>query len=272
MTIETQDDITAVEATPAAKEAPATPEVTETPASSEKPADDVEAQPPEQPEKPNGVQKRINELTAKAREAERRAQELERQLNERAKPSDGDAPLEKPVMSQFENYDDYVEALTDYKLAAREDAKRQQTLTQHKEQTQQLTAARIQAQVEKGRAQFEDFEQKVLQNPDLTITPSMLNIIADIDAGAEVAYHLANNPEVAADIASMSPTRQAIALGRIEATLVTQKPPAKTISKAPAPIGSQINGGVSPGKPDPNKMTDAEWFAHEQEQLKNTRR
>jgi len=74
MQIQTQDDITAVEATPAA---PATPEPT---ASPEPVANDDEAQPPEPEKKPDGVQKRINELTAKARAAERRAEILEREL------------------------------------------------------------------------------------------------------------------------------------------------------------------------------------------------
>lgn len=275
MQIQTQDDVPAVEATPAAAETP------EHSASPETTGNDDEPQPPK-PEKPDGVQKRINELTAKARAAERRAEILERQLeaNQRQQaPSKEEpaAPQAKPSIDQYESYDDYVEALadwkTDQKLAARDKAAHEERTQSKQKESRQQVAERVQKQIEDGRGKYSDFDEKVMLNPDLPITASMVEIIADIEAGADITYYLADHPEEAADIASMSPTRQAIALGRIEATLSATKSPAKTVSSAPAPVGSQLNGGQSPGKADPSKMTDAEWAKWDAEQqAKKSRR
>lgn len=274
MQIQTQDEITAVEATPAA---PATPEPT---ASPETVANDDEAQPPEPEKKPDGVQKRINELTAKARAAERRAEILERELEARQRQpepakQEPDAPQGKPTIDQFQSYDEYVEALTDWKtdqkLAAREQAAEAKKTQSTQQAEHQALYERHQQQVTDGRGKYSDFDEKVMDNPDLPITPSMVKALAESDAGADIAYYLADHLEEAADIASMSPTRQAIALGRIEAKLAS-KPPAKTVSAAPAPVGSQLNGGASPSKADPSKMTDAEWAKWSEEQAKKSRR
>lgn len=273
MQIQTQDDITAVEATPAA---PATPEPT---ASPEPVANDDEAQPPEPEKKPDGVQKRINELTAKARAAERRAEILERELEARQQqpstPAKQDVTDEKPMSNQFKTDEEYFEALAewklDQKLAAREQAAREESSRNRQQETRQKVAYRVQGQIEAGRGKYSDFDEKVMQNQGLAITPSMVEALSEFDAGEDITYYLADHLDEAADIASMSPTRQAIALGRIEAKLAS-KPPAKTVSAAPAPVGSQLNGGASPSKADPSKMTDAEWAKWSEEQANKSRR
>ena len=56
----------------------------------------------------------------------------------------------------------------------------------------------------------------------------------DADAGPSLAYHLAKNPDVAARLNAMTPTRAAIELGRIETTLTA--PAVKVPSNAPTPI------------------------------------
>lgn len=268
ITMQTQDDITAVEA-PEAE-----PVVTEPAASSH--AEDDEAQP--QPEKkPDGVQKRINELTAKARAAERRAEEVERQLQELQRPKEPEAESQsKPSIDQFQNYDEYVEALadwkTDQKLSARDKAANERQAKQTAQEEQNTFRGRVEKQVDQGRSEFEDFDEVVLNNPDLPVSATMAQALVEMDDGHKVAHYLGKNPEEAADIASMSPTRQAIALGRIEAKLAT-KTPAKTVSNAPEPIGSKLNGGASPGKADPSKMSDSEWAKWDAEQqAKKSRR
>lgn len=260
------DEVPAVEATPTAD--PVEPTVSSN-------GDDDEPQP--QPEKkPDGVQKRINELTAKARAAERRAEYAESQLHanhgrNREEPSAPESAAGRPALDQFESYDDYVEALTDWKtdqkLTAREvanEAKRQ------KSEATETTRTKVFTQVEAGRSEFADFDDVVINNPDLPVSESMTGVLLELEKGHAVAYYLGQNLEEAADIASMSPTRQAIALGRIEAKLAI-KSPAK-LSKAPAPVGSALAGGASPGKADPTKMTDSEWAKWDAEQNKKSRR
>lgn len=263
MQVEKQDAVPAVEATQAAPEAP---EITsEAPATTENTGNDDEPQP--QSDKSDGVQKRISELTKKRREAERRAVEAERRLAEisQERPKEP-ASTEKPKIGDFENYDEYVEALTDWK-AGQAISQREQKSTAEREKSAQAEQqrdlqARVDAQIGKGVAKFADFEEKVLANPDLAITPSMVEAIAELDEGADVAYYLADHPEEAASIAAMPPLRQAVALGRIESKLAST-PPAKKVTGAPAPVASKVNGGGSPTTKDPSKMTDAEWFAAE---------
>lgn len=265
--------ITMQDEKPAVEAHEAEPEVKEPAASS--PAEDVEAQP--QPEKkPDGVQKRINELTAKARAAERRAEEVERQLQElQQRPKEPESQA-KPSIDQFQNYDEYVEALadwkTDQKLSARDKAASERQAKQSAQREHETFRTRVESQVDQGRSEFDDFDDVVIQNPDLPVSPTMAQALVEMEEGHKVAYYLGKNPEEAADIASMSPTRQAIALGRIEAKLAV-KPPAKTVSNAPEPIGSKLNGGASPGKADPSKMSDAEWAKWDAEQqAKKSRR
>lgn len=276
MQIQTQDDITAVEATPAA---PATPEPT---ASPEPVANDDEAQPPGPEKKPDGVQKRINELTAKARAAERRAEILERELEARqqqpvqpAKQEANDSAANKPTIDQFNTFEEYSDAFndwnTDQKLAARDQAEKAERSQASAAEEQKSFRGRVEKQVELGRGEFEDFDDVVINNPDLPVSASMARALVKMEQGHKVAYYLGQNPEEAADIESMSPERQQIVLGRIEAKLAT-KLPAKTVSAAPAPVGSQLNGGASPGKADPSKMSDAEWAKWDAEQAKKPRR
>lgn len=68
----------------------------------------------------------------------------------------------------------------------------------------------------------------------------VLEIATDLDAGADVIYHLGNNPDEAARIASLSPTKQATELARLEAKL-TAPPPPKKLPSAPPPVDA-ING------------------------------
>jgi hypothetical protein len=68
-----------------------------------------EEKPQEKPKR--SARERINELTKRAHEAEREAQRLARSAER--KPAD---PAEKPIPDRFGSYDEYVEALADWKL------------------------------------------------------------------------------------------------------------------------------------------------------------
>jgi len=55
----------------------------------------------------------------------------------------------------------------------------------------------------------------------------------ETDSPAELAYYMGKHPDQANQLATMTPMRRAIALGRIEATMQAQ---VKKSSKAPDPI------------------------------------
>ena len=49
-----------------------------------------------------------------------------------------------------------------------------------------------------GVTAYDDFEEVAIDNPNLTITPQMADIITDSTVGHEIAYHLGKHPEEAA--------------------------------------------------------------------------
>jgi hypothetical protein len=97
----------------------------------------------------------------------------------------------------------------------------------------------------------------VTRNPNIPITPEMAEIIRDSDVWPDLAYHLGKNMAEAARIAALSPTRQAVELGRLEARVTAPKP---LPNRAPAPV-EPVSGIAAGGTKDPGKMSFEEYKA-----------
>lgn len=212
-----------------------------------------------------GVQKRIDELTREKHEALRLAQTLAERLQAAGQ---GEAKLQAahsgaPDPSQFSTYEDYIDALTDFKLEQRETARTQQYRQAQAQRAQAEMQERAQAQLNKGAEKYADFYE-VVTDPSLPITGTMAAAMAEAENGADVAYFLGTNPKEAQRIASLSPTRQAIEIGKIEAKLSAQPEPVAT--KAPPPI--KPLSGAGKVETDPDKMTTEEWVKWRNKQLK----
>ncbi len=189
----------------------------------------------------------LNERTKAAEESERKAREeaaYYQGLAESGKTAEPAKPVDdRPLPGAFKTYDEYVEALTDWKL--------------EKKEAQRV----LNETVMKAEAKYPDFK-KVAFNPDLAITPAMSQVIRTSESGVDVAYHLGKNPAEAARIAQLPPIAQVRELGRIEERLSTQtKQPAevKRISAAPAPPRT-ITGGTAVEK-NPENMSFEEYSA-----------
>lgn len=273
--MQASDDTTPVEASAEAaveqSEATATPEATESESPQESPEQRAER-------KSKGVQKRIDELTAARHRAEREAdfireqyEAAQRQLKQftekpqqQAKPT---AQAEgRPTIDQYDNVDDYVAAVTDWKLAQVEKEREAKTREAQARQEQETLARKVTEQTEKARQKYADFDEVVVHNPDLPITQTMAQSLVEMDAGADVAYHLGKNPQEAARIAALPASRQLIELGKLEASLSFN---AKTVTKAPPPVGSQVTGGATSGGLS-DKMSVKEWIAARNAQLRQS--
>lgn len=107
------------------------------------------------------------------------------------------------------------------------------------------------------------------------LSTAMAQAIAESDEGPALAYHLAKNPAVSAQIAMMSPLGAARELGRIEARLIEERVKAKApvVSKTPPPPPS-ISGtdsslvGVKPTEAESDKLSDDEWMRQRAKQVK----
>ena len=192
-----------------------------------------EEKPQEKPKR--SARERINELTKRAHEAEREAQRW-REAAER-KTAD---PSEKPNPDKFGSYDEYVEALADWKADQRvaESFKRRDA---ERSQAAEARAAEAKAQAwaerqSEFREATPDYDA-VVGKSAVQIAPHVVDTLLDSESGPELAYHLAKRPETVKRINALSPLSAARELGRIEATLSNPAAPQiKPASKAPAPI------------------------------------
>jgi hypothetical protein len=179
--------------------------------------------------KKNGVQSRIDELTRKARDAERRANYYEGLATQPAQNSAEDAA--KPTADQFDDYAEFVEALTDWKVA-----QKTQTLAKDaaKGVVQHEREANYKERLAETKAAITDFEEVMEKAKDMQIADYVGEAVFDSERGPEIFYHLAQHPEVAERLNGLSPMKAAMEIGKIEAQL--SAPAAKRTSQAPAPI------------------------------------
>lgn len=225
-----------------------------------------EAPPTEKIEEPvpKGVQKRIDRAVRQKYEAEARAKMLEERVaamearqsvTQQQRPTDDG----EPTIDKFDNFDQYVAAKAEY--IARKQI--ESTLTEREKRQaaereaaeRRKTADSWNKRIAAATAEMPDFEE-VLASSDVPMTPPMQQAIMESDIGPKLAYYLANHPDEAEQIASMSPIGAIRTLGRIEERLASAKPEVKTTNAPPPlkPIGSKAVVSKDPGK-----MSDAEY-------------
>ncbi|CAB4172416.1 hypothetical protein UFOVP935_5 [uncultured Caudovirales phage] len=210
---------------------------TETPEDGSEGAEGEEQSAEEKPQdKPKRSAKdRINELTRRAHEAEREAQHW-RDVAERPAA----AATDRPNPDGFKTYDDYVEALTEWKADQRisESFKKRDA-----ERSQAAEARAVEAKAQAWQERQSDFRaatpdyDSVVGKSSVQVAPHVVDTLLDSDSGPEIAYHLAKTPETVKRLNALSPLAAAREIGRIEATLSTPAAPReKPGSNAPEPI------------------------------------
>ena len=234
-----------------------------------KPEPKAEEQPKPEEKKedpiPKGVQKRIDravrekyEAQAEAKMLKERLDRIEQNIQERvAKPIDNS----EPRIDNFDDFDAYVAAKAEW-IASK---KINETLNERERRSaeERAAAAHYQAvdgwnqRLEKATAELPDFKE-VIESSDVPMSDFMRDAIVESDLGPKVAYWLANNPEEAKKIASMSPLATVKAIGRIEERLESQAKAPKKPTAAPEPL--KPVGGKASVQKDPGQMSDAEYL------------
>lgn len=228
----------------------------------------------QEPQKPKGVQKRLDELTRNWRDAERREASREKEAEywrelalKGQTPAKAEAPSKLPRLEDF-NYDEgqYTQALDTYLSDRAQKAAEQLFQSKTTEQQKQQRQQTFEASQAKFIAEHPDYTDKVLRNPALPITDTVADVLMDSDYGPQVAYFLADNPEVAMRLSRMNERQIAREVGRIEARLAMPAP--KTPSKAPPPP-PKIEAVDSTVEKDPNQMSVEEWQRWRAKDLKS---
>jgi len=224
-----------------------------------------------------GVQKRIGKLTWEKKEAtrtaefqQRRAELAEKALKEmqESKPTES---ASKPVLDDYDTYEEHQEALVDWKIdqraLAKESQQNMQTKAEQKAETQATVESSAAFLIAEGNAAHPDFTQVAGSISPLVMTNEMVMALAESEQGAEVAYHLGKNPAEAAKLENLNPVQMGRALARLE-TVLSQK--SATTTKAPEPIAP--SGSKASVKKDPAKMTDNEFAQWRRNQISQRNR
>lgn len=193
------------------------------------------------------VQKRLQKESRKlSREAQEKAQilaerEYYKRLAEEAKPAPQKAPDGKPVPTDFSSYDEYTEALAEWKVDQRLKNIQRETVEQQRQRQESEYVAQAAEKLLSGADKYPDFDE-VVANPDLRVTKDMAAAIVETAAPVDVAYWLGENPKEAARIAALPPVKQVWEIGKIAQKFEKQATP----TKAPPPITP--NSGTSTTK------------------------
>lgn len=210
-------------------------------------------------EKKTFTQDELNEIIQKEKakaeaKAERRAlrayrETLEKFAPQQQKPQEDAKPADsgRPTQAQFDNVDDYVEAMAEWKLGQREQQAQQQRQAQEAQTLAEKTES-FYSEAEK----IPGFDREAFD--ELPLTRHIAEALIESESPAKLMAHMAANPEEVARIASLSPARQAAEIGKLETKLAS----APKVSNAPAPI-KPIGTRGSATNSDPSKMSMEEY-------------
>jgi len=211
---------------------------------------------PPTPEEKQLAQKRIDKITARYKEQERRAEQLEAELNQyrQQKPKN-----DEPKESDFETIEDYFVA------KGKHEAKEEYAKIANQQKQEQLNKIQAEA-LNKKRAAFEeseaelrkttpDYDDKVkVLNQFIDIAPKQsaeFQVFRDVLMNApnmpELVYHLGSNPEIVEKMMEMSPVDVAWTLIR-EAVKLESAPKRKQtpiMATPPSPVSGSKSGDKS---------------------------
>jgi hypothetical protein len=201
------------------------------------------------------VQKRVakeRKHVERAAAAEREAQMLREQM-QRLQAPEPQAAQGMPQPAQFQDYESYISALTDWKVDQKLSHIRQESNAQAEARHRAEQAQTVQQKLSSASEKYDDFEEVAL-SPNVPITQYMAQAIAESDVAGDLAYYLGSNLKEAIRISQMSPIGQVRELTKIETKLANVVP---EVSKAPPPTNPV--GTKAKAEKDPTQMSVEEF-------------
>jgi hypothetical protein len=219
--------------------------------------------------KKDPAEKRIAKVTWQREEAMRENARLQEEIQALRAKASGTAPAEptatptgKPTSDQFASYDEFTEALAEWKLdqkLAALDAKKAE------QRVEQVLSTRERSYLERladTKAEMPDYDQVLAPVADRKLLTVVQEAILDAESGPRILYYLAAHPEVMDQLdrdfanvpLSAAPAVRAY-LETLAAPAATRgsAPPATVRQTVPAPITPLGAGPVTPVS-DPNDL------------------
>jgi hypothetical protein len=237
--------------------------VTNEPVASEQQPESLDTENLVDPNDSRNVAKRIGKLTKKLSEKEQELEYWRQQaMNRSGEPVVGEQTAVaaevagRPRADDFSNQEDFIEALTEWKLTEKE------TRVAHERATRAVQDTYY-SRVNEFSQTAPDFSVAVGEIQDqLGSDPNVVDFILDSEVGPAIAYHLANNESVFKNIMAMSSVRRVAALGKIEAQLEAKRSAAANRSENSQPaarVTSNTGSAVSTNTAKPEGGSYTEW-------------
>lgn len=233
------------------------------------------------PKKKGGFQRRIDKLTGKLSAKDQEVEYWRQEALKHQKPVNADGEQTpklnagdgKPNKNDFENVEDYYEALTDWKVEQKllaEEVKQKEVAvkTEYKKQIDTHLG-----RVEAFKSKHEDFGELLESVDDVPMSITVQDVIIRSENGPDLMYELAKNRSEFERINKLSAIDAARELGRIEARLAKVETPKKTetkTTKAPnpiTPVNAKTSGAVKKSIYD-ESLSQREYEKLREEQLK----
>ena len=228
--------------------------------------------------KRGGFQKKIARLEEEKEYWRQKALETPETKREKGKSSEkkaeDDTP-KRPDPKDFETYDEYSEALTDWKVEEKlrkrdEDRQTEQKQSEFKA-AQQSKVERYEEGIAEAQKLHDDFDE-VIEDYDGPLTIGMQQALLDSDIGPQVAYYIAQHPKVGEKMAKMSILQINKEVAKIEARLERQQgddegAADKKTTKAPPPITPAK--GTSKNKKSPDDQSYEEYLAEREKRRRS---
>jgi len=234
----------------------------------------------EKPKKKGGFQKRIErfqkQLSAKEQELEYWKKEaLQAKPAAKVEPKvEAKAEIAgKPKAEDFKSHEEYVEALTDWKLEAREKANEQKAKEVQVKTELQKKGEQFQARIADFKKTASDFDE-LMEDVTVDVPYYVQEIFLTSENGPALMYELAKNPKELERISKLQPIPAALEMGKLEAKFQKSSPAPKEtkMTKAPAPIVpvSAKGGSVKKSIDDPT-LSQKEYERLREQQIKAAR-
>ena len=222
------------------------------------------------------LEKRFSELTKQRKEAEARAEELERRLaaieGKQAQPAQAQPEsVQKPTPDNYKDAFEYAEALSQWSaeqaLLKREQEVKQKEFEVQKQKVIQTWQQKLEATI----AELPDYEDMVASS-NVKVNDTVRDAILESDVGPRILYELASDDDIAEKLSTMSTASALKLIGKLEARFEKTEEPVKaekkTVaakSKAPEPIRPlRSTSGVADVGMDGNDMSYQQWKAARQ--------
>lgn len=186
----------------------------------------------DKPESKSAVQKRIDKLTREKYEYKNKFETLEQRLSalETGKPAQKQEVAQpevvevapKPTVDQFASYEEFTEALAewklDQKLAKLEAQKEEFKVKQTEQQKVQAVFDGYNKLVAEAMERYDDWDDVVGKATNI---PEAVGLtIIEMENGPDVAYYLGKNPAVCKKLMSIGPLAAVAEIGKISAALM----------------------------------------------------